>query len=511
MNRVLLFCIAAAAIWVAQTLRLATGLPSSSLYAFAATPASVARPTRPPPTRRPTPTPRPPTPTPRPPTRPPTPTPTPKPTPTATPTPAGTTVAVIVPTLVSGSDKPTDAIVGKDPGVPKNADAKTRAFDLVQKNIKDALRLSGFSVVDASFLSPPQFTIVPTLRFSDADSSKRKKQTAILTLLVRGHDLAQVGTAHSYDISDKVLSDSTLTVNQVVDILEAPAAARRASLVVINEGPRDTQTAGTSFSGPAFSEARFIAQLLELNFRAVTAAEFLGAPSSSTAGTAVATTVDDLAKQICGIDPTVTMLRYNVIYDQTSNPLFSTQNATSTVYARAEKCGIAEKDWPAYRQTTLGRTFGNQGKLLPIYFGFANFLLSSGRNNKSFLGVLGKGGPIATSLLPDVASTSAQAIAVGYAADRVACQYAIDQLQQFFTADVFARAVADATQNRRRRPFTPVGSTQDDLRGDPCHAARDIEYQLRYLRAPAPVTKGSLTSVPSPSPVPSSLLKGFSH
>jgi hypothetical protein len=437
-----------------------------------------------------------------------TPSPTPTPTPKPTPTQAQTTVAVVGTSRVPGSASPLPALVSDDPNVSKGADAQTRAFDLVDKNIKDILRLSGFSVVDASYISPPQFTIVPTLRFGEPDASK-KKQTAVLTLLVRGHDLAQIGTAHSYDISDKVITDSTLTVAQVADILQGPVAARRASLIVINEGPRDAQTAGTSFSGPAYAEARFIAQLLELHFRAVTAAEFLGAPSSSSAGTAVATTVDDLAKQICGVDPTVTMLRYNVIYDQTTNPLFSTQNATSTIYARAQTCDTPEREWPAYRETTLTRTFGNQGKVIPLYFGLANFLLSSGRNNKYYRGVLGKGGVIATSLLPDVSATAAESIAVGYAADRVACEYALDQLQEHYSADQFRAAVDNATKNRRHRFFTPVGSTEDDLRGDPCHAARDIEYQLRYMN-PRDIAHPQLREA-SPSPIPSNLLNTFSH
>lgn len=418
---------------------------------------------------------------------------------TPTPAPTATTIAVVVPTIAPGSSTPVDATVAADPNAPQGADATARSIDLVRTNLVTALSLSGYKVVDPSFADPPQFTVIPVLRFGAVDPDPKKPQMATISLLVRGRDLAPIGAERVYDVTSSGITSASLRVNQIADALQSPIAAQRARIIVINEGTRDSQTAGTSFSGPAYTDARLIAQLLELQYPAVTATEFIGAPSTST-GT-VATTVDDLARQICNIDPSVTLLRYRVIYDQTTNPLFSTQNATSTIYARAQRCGAQEENWPAYRETTLTRTFGNQGKIIPLYFGLANFVLSSGRNNQYYRGILGKGGAIATSLLPDAPSTSAEAMAVGFSADRVACQYVNEQLRAKFP-DRFDAAVASATLNRRQPIFAKYGTTQDDLRGDPCHAARDIQYQLRLPAA---------TPVVSPAPVPLNLLKTFSH
>ena len=330
----------------------------------------------------------------------PTPAPTPTPTPTPTPLPPVTVLA------------PTFSVSPAPPGAPGAA--------AVRDGLRDALN-GTFQYAAVEQDAPPANgdMLVTVIRL---DGSTNPHVYLDLT------DISMPSGSTVVHTSVDVTGRNAPFVTQA-DVLSAlkPATVVRTThpnVVIINDGLQDIgRTAGTSFSGTAYFEARLQQELAYLGWAAMPISEFLAGSQST--NVALSTSNEDAFKAACVLDRGLRAAVYQLNYEESVNPLWGTQNGSAVAVVRLVRCGESISTAKAFPLSAKAKDFGNSGLLNLQYFNLANWLLTAGRKNPAYRGFLGTTGTIASSLMPSIPLTSAETQAVGTSARKSACTVAM--------------------------------------------------------------------------------------
>jgi hypothetical protein len=145
--------------------------------------------------------------------------------------------------------------------------------------------------------------------------------------------------------------------------------------------------------------------------------------------------------------------------------------------------------------------------IVPLYFKLANYTLTSIRKSPSWRGLFGTDGAISQNLLPQVDTNAAVTMAVGQAADGLACSFVLERLRKAFPTQ-FRQAQEEA--GREATTFLVLHKhpklDSNDVTKYPCRAATLIATQLESVRTPSPTSSSEPAPVPSP---PENVIRHF--
>jgi hypothetical protein len=283
----------------------------------------------------------------------------------------------------------------------------------------DSLPASGFVVRDVIRVETPG----PVASPSGGVTATPGPTHFYADITVTTADLQTLVNKGSVDITGRQDNDQLLDESEVLPLLEAAPHHANASVVLINEGPPDSRTENTAFNGPAYVEARLVAELARQKVDAMSISDYLSQSSSGGNVTVVGT--DAAFASACALDSSLTALRYIVQYSETTNPLFGTQNGTARLDAHIQRCTDTFATSRLVGANGNARNLGNSGLLFLQYFNLINFGLSSIRKDPGSHGFFGTSGAIVSGILPSAANTAAEARSVGETAKRIACTYSL--------------------------------------------------------------------------------------
>lgn len=310
--------------------------------------------------------------------------------------------------------------------VAKGVESTTKIPDAqtIQNQIVSTINALGiYSAESGSTFKDEGYVVIPRLNITGTSDFRSMLLTLtvlqmpkIISLQTKTYDVKAAVQAYSQKIST-VPFVSAIELNSLLSANVTPPLIP-ADVVFINDGLPDSKTAQSTFSGPAYYEARLHQDLQIHRLLGIGIGQYLNSPGN-TGALAIFSSNDEALNAACAKNPDIVAIRYSLDYEETKNPVWGSQNGTATIVTRLQRCG--EPPTTEYPIVANAHNIGSGALLSPQYFELANWLLSSARKNPNYRGFLGTQGGIAATLLPVAPDTAAEARAVGDTARKSAC------------------------------------------------------------------------------------------